>query len=207
MPAGPGSVATYIVSGTMHPDAWGALENTAYVVAPPGFTETYSVDNNAVTSTDRAGGSDLNIGPQDGFYITLGPPFPTSMIMYISPAIIADGTGNYDFVFYERLATPDRVDFDWVEVWISPDNISWYQVFNWGDGVDGNTSADGLCPGEIDNCPIDRTNLYNNTGVAIDIDAIPGISAGTQYPWIMIVSPASPGGDGSDIDSIQPYYP
>jgi hypothetical protein len=166
------------------------------------------------TAGPGGGGGLINIGPGDGNpdYLTQG----TSIIMVISPAIVADGTGNYDFVYWERYAPTsplDHVDLDVIQILISADNITWHEVFFWGDPLgspDFNTNADlsvgGWCATEIDNCSIPDTDLYGSTGIAIDIDSL---SLSGSYPWVQIVSPGSPPDtDGaSDIDAIQPYYP
>jgi hypothetical protein len=133
--------------------------------------------------------------------------------MVISPAIVADGDGAYDFVYYERVAPPPavppvtdpRVDMDWVQIQISSDGSTWYTVFYWGNGSsDGNSNvalpAGPWCATETDNCGIPLTSLYNSTGVAINIDGL--VPAGS-YPWIRITAPAGDAGDGCDIDAIQ----
>jgi hypothetical protein len=57
------------------------------------------------------------------------------------------------------------------------------------------------CITEADNCHILNTDLYNGTGIAIDID---GLGLSGSYPWIRITAPAGDSGnDGCDIDAIQ----
>jgi uncharacterized repeat protein (TIGR01451 family) len=216
LPAAPGASVTYTVTANVHPLARGVLENTAYVTAPAGFIETNPGNDRATTSTagPGGGGGTINIGPGDG-----NPDYPprgTVIEMVISPAIVGDGTGNYDFVFYERYAPPlpsDHIDLDAIEILISSDGSTWHTVFYWGGGgADTNTNVDvpvDSCITEVDNCSIFDTSLYNSTGIAIDIDSL-GLSG--SYPWIQIVSPQTapfgPDNDGAaDIDAIQPYYP
>jgi hypothetical protein len=82
---------------------------------------------------------------------------------------------------------------------------SWVTIFAYGAGVYGNSSIAG-CP-EIDNTDIPHdcgsATLINGTGVGIDIDGIAGITPGTNYNYIRIISPGNGGSDGSDVDAIQ----
>ncbi|MBN2115419.1 MAG: DUF11 domain-containing protein [Anaerolineales bacterium] len=215
-----GSFVTYTVTANVSPYSAGPLSNTATVSILP--FETDPGDNTVTISTAGPGGGpggDINIGPRDGSVDTLGPPFPTSLTMVIPP-IVADGNGDYDLVYYEMQAagaptfpaTNPRVDLDWVQIEISADGVSWQTVFYWGDpggSSDDNTNValpvtgppgpvGTFCATEVDNCQIPFARLYNNTGIAIDIDAIvpPG-----NYSWIRITSPAGP--DGPDVDAIE----
>jgi len=59
---------------------------------------------------------------------------------------------------------------------------------------------------EYDDRPIPYAELYNNTGITIDIDSL-GLSG--SYPWIRFYCPTIAEGntdDLCDIDAIQPYY-
>jgi hypothetical protein len=97
---------------------------------------------------------------------------------------------------------------DWVRIEISLDGSAWYTVFLWGDAnpdTNSNLNTNVIGGVEGDNRLINTVDLYNQTGVTIDIDAIPGIAAGSTYSWIRISGIG--GADGPDIDSIQPYYP
>ncbi len=207
IPAGPGLSVTYTVIANISPTAWvTTLVNTATVPPPAGFPDT-NPGNNIVTQSTAP---PLIVGPRDDVWAS--PPSGTSITMMM-PAITADPAeiGVYDLVFYERLATPATVDFDWVQVEISSDGSTWYKVFDWGDGSpDMNTTIGiaGLCPLETDNCTIATGGLYNVTGVAIDIDgplAVP-VPAG-NYTWVQITCPLGDLDGGCDIDAIQPYYP
>lgn len=87
---------------------------------------------------------------------------------------------------------------DLVIVEISPDNVNWYTVLYWGNASnDFNTNLTGLSP-ESDNYRVAATSLYNNSGIAIDIDAL-GLTG--SYPFIKFTDPGT--GDGADIDAIQ----
>lgn len=208
-----GGSVTYTLNASTAASAVGTLNNTATVAAPGGFTEIAPGDNSA-TDSDTSNTTDPNIGPPDGSWVSPGPG--TFITIVFSPPVVVNGdVGTYDFVYYERLATPTSVDFDWVQVEISADGITWYQVLYWGDpgGVpDTNTNVDlslvgDICqvagvPTENDNCNIPIARLYNNnsTGIAIDVDGI-GIPLGS-YPWMRITSPAG-GANGTDVDAIQ----
>jgi len=214
-----GSSVTYAVTANIHTNAVGNLVNTASVSVPTGFADPNPANNTATDSDTRTGpGSNINIGGPDGS--SYNPGSMGSITILFSPAIIADGdVGTPDFVYYERLASlvpVPNVDLDWVLIEISPDGVTWYQVFYWHDPstADTNTNVDlsivgdvcftnpGSIPAEIDNCSIPASRLYNSTGITVDIDSLvpPG-----SYPWMRISGVG--GADGPDIDAIQPYYP
>ena len=112
---------------------------------------------------------------------------------------------------------------DWVQVEISADGSTWFTVFFWGDGIpDTNTNLNINIIGGVegDNRAFDPANavfytspapLSISSGVTIDIDAIPGITMGTDYYWIQLTAPQIGGSygdsDGLEVDSILPYYP
>jgi len=199
----PGSSVTYTIDGTIEGLAMGPLTNTARVTTPAGFTELNTADNIA-TDTDAGplGVGNINIGGPNNLWTTLGVP---DSITIVIPPIVANGDGAYDFVFYERLVpappSPAHVELDWVQIEISQDGVTWHNVFDFSGGPeDPNTIVNGLCPGEADNCFILPGDLYNSTGVAIDIDSI---VPGGNYSWVRITSPAGGDGDGSDVDAIE----
>lgn len=212
-----GASITYTVTASISANAAGSLTNTASASVPAGYADA-NLANNSATDSDAPSMVEPDIGGPDGSWTTL-PPGSSTTILF-SPAIIADGDmGTPDMVYYEKLAAATHIDLDWVQVEISSDGLTWYQVFFWGDGPsDGNTNVNlsippptgvgDLCqvagvPTETDNCSILVGRLYNSTGITIDVDALvpPG-----NYPWIRISSP--PGSsNGADVDAIQPYYP
>ncbi len=209
-----GRAVIYTITATVNTFAVGALENTATVGLPPGLVDSIP-GNNSATDIDVRVVGEPDIGPPDGNWIN--PPEGGFLTFVFSPGIIADGdVGIPDFVFYERLADATSVAMDWVQIEISSDGVNWYQVFYWGDGTppgnpgipDTNTNLNINVIGGIeqDNRVFLLADgiLYNGTGVTIDVDTIvpPG-----SYSWMRITAPASPGGDPSDIDAIQPYYP
>jgi uncharacterized repeat protein (TIGR01451 family) len=207
-----GTFVNFAITATVNTAAIGALENTATVSPPTGFVDAVP-GNNSATDSDTNSNGEPDVGLPDGTWISI--PEGSSRIFVFSPGIVADGDpGTPDFVYYERSANPSSVELDWVQIEISSDGSTWYQVFYWGDsnpGVpDTNSNMDyvnlinDLCTFEEDNCSIPLNRMYNNTGVTIDID---GIVPQASYSWIRITSPVSPNGDGSEIDAVQPYYP
>lgn len=216
-----GASITYTVRVNISQYAVGTLTNAATVNTPSGITDTNPA-NNSDADSDTLTSSEPDIGPPDGDSTTVTPG--TSLTILFSPAIVAGGNSTPDFVYYEIVARNNpypQVDLDWVEIEISQDGNSWIPVFYWGNGVsDDNTNVSltlpginsvcftnpGMVPAETDNCPIPTTQLYNSTGITVDIDAIPGIVAGASYPWMRITSPAG-SQDGANVDAIQPYYP
>jgi hypothetical protein len=130
----------------------------------------------------------------------------------INIPVVADGdVGIYDFVYYEILNSnpPPLILMDCIIVRVG-DGENWYTVFNWGDNSpDANTNANyqNLTlpvtppnPEEMDERTVSANDLYNTTGIAIDIDAIvpPGI-----YPYIQFYAPPD-GNDGqAEIDAIE----
>lgn len=201
-----GSSVAYSVTANIHASAVGDLVNTASVSVPAGYTDTDLTNNSDNDIDTPASGPDIDIGGPDGNDHNPGPN--GSITILFSPAVTADGTSTPDFVYYEILVNPTRVDLDWVMIEISSDGSTWYTVFVWGDGTpDTNSNVDINVIGglEDDNRQFNPVDLYNQTGVTIDIDAIPGITTGVDYPWMRISGIG--GSDGPNIDAIQPYYP
>ena len=210
LPAG-GSVI-YTINATVNGFAAGILENTASVIPPSGLVDAVPGDNTATDTNFNALGGP-NIGLPDN--IVTSPTGGTTTTYFFSPAITNDGTNSPDFVFYERDMAPGIL-FDNVIVELSTDGGSWTQVLNWGNNLDDtNTNmslsiiGDGGNPSnpEYDDRPIPYAELYNNTGITIDIDSL-GLSG--SYPWIRFYCPTIAEGntdDLCDIDAIQPYYP
>lgn len=194
-----GATVTYTVTATTSVNAVGALENTASVFIPIGYSET-SPGNNQSKDIDMPASTEPDIGPPDGNDFVVIPG--ASKIIIFSPPIVANGDAAPDFVYYEVLASPTRVDLDWVMIEISPDGVTWYQVFFWGDGLpETNSNVDITVIGgtEADNRPFLPTDLYNTTGITIDVDT--NVPPGS-YPWMRISSPAG-STDGANIDSIE----
>jgi hypothetical protein len=83
-------------------------------------------------------------------------------------------------------------------------------VFNWGDDIPDNNSNVGDVASssgtEDDNQDIPYSELYNNTGILVDVDNAPSNPPAGIYPYLAVQAPLAPtadGNDGADIDSIQ----
>ena len=95
---------------------------------------------------------------------------------------------------------------DYVTIEISSDNVTWYTVFAYGNGVYYNSSISSY--GEMDNTQIPLSDLIGGavrTGVGIDIDN-PNLNSGIgippgSYQYLRIFSPADSDG-GCDVDAI-----
>lgn len=193
-----GSSITYTVNVTL---GSGTIINTAQANLPPGYLGTPFV-----SATDR---DDEVVSPPGGIEIL--PPGPLVGDYYDLPAgstltlainLIADGnTADWDLVYYEfeNAGPPPYILLDWIVIEIS-DGYNWYTVYNWGNGVpDGNTNVAAFSPenDELISIP-SGPPLYNNTGIAIDIDSI--VPPGT-YLYIRFTSPTSGVGPDSDGDA------
>jgi len=134
---------------------------------------------------------------------------------YLSQPIIVDGDPAADFVFYESPLAPG-IALDQIVIEISTTGLpgTWFPVFFWGDTTaDTNTNVDNVnipniasaCPTEADNCAIAGGDLYNGTGVTVDVDnspLSPGLPPGT-YPWIQFSEPGLGSTDGTHVDAIE----
>jgi hypothetical protein len=91
---------------------------------------------------------------------------------------------------------------DQVRIYVSTDNSTWIQVFNWGDGTPNtNTTLNYGVIGcaENDNCAVPTSTLIGaplQTGIGI---AVPSGS----YRYLRILAPVGGAGDGIDVDSVQ----
>ena len=134
----------------------------------------------------------MNIGPGDGAYYEVG--CGSGIVVDLgSPTWI----GTLVFYEVENPATPGFIAMDWVIVYVS-DNASgpWTLIFYWGDTDSGNNGyiPPGYYPPENDNQQIGFGELYNNTGIRIDV--------GSTYRYVLIEAP--PGcGDPAQVDAIE----
>lgn len=210
-----GSSITYSVSASVSASPSGDLVNTAIVTEPSGTVDT-APGNNSATDTDVLIIADPlppNMGTVDNITYTL----PSGSTLTLSINLTADGnTMDWDLVYYEfslvSLPPPDTFDgiwLDWIIIEIS-DGSNWYTVFNWSDNIrDQNTNADYAIltlpppppnPEEMDQRPIPSSDLYNATGVAIDIDSI--VPPGT-YIYIRFSAPPGDTDGQAEIDAIE----
>ncbi|HXF86396.1 MAG TPA: DUF11 domain-containing protein [Anaerolineales bacterium] len=206
-----GSSITYNILANIHPSAAGDLINTASVTVPMGYIDPIP-GNNSATDTNTNQSGEPEVGPPDGGVISIGDG--GSVTFYLSQPIVANGDGAADFVYYELyIPAIPGIYLDQVIIEISADGSTWFPVFYWGDNAaDTNTNVNialpninAACPsGEVDNCPIPSSELYNNSGVTIDVDNSPlsAVPLGNYY-WIRFTEPGLTPGDGAHVDSIE----
>lgn len=194
--AGAGNQITITIQGTVDAGASGDLSNTADIIIPggAGFSDPDLGDNSSIDTDGQALSLPYgNIGSTpDGVTTT----FPTNSVVTFNIPVQVIGNPSWDLVYYEYPnGSCGGILIDWVIIEVG-DGSTWYTVFNWGDGfVDGNaiTSAAGLPEDDI------RTlcdwQLYNLTGIAIDLDGI--VPPGT-YSYVRFTAP--PGDIDGDIE-------
>jgi hypothetical protein len=205
-----GASVNFAISATINANAAGPLLNTASVSPPTGFVDSVP-GNDTATDSDINAMGEPDIGPPDGnIYII---PDGGTATFFMSQPIIANGDPGADFVFYELPMGPG-INLDQIIIEISTDENIWHRVFYWGDTIaDTNTNVDNVnipniasaCPTEMDNCPIASGNLYNNTGIRIDVDnspLSPGLPQG-NYFWIRFSEPGITPDDGTHVDAIE----
>lgn len=220
IPSGTGNINTTVnlpanaavsvaISATVHANAIGPLENTASVSPPAGLVDTVP-GNNTFTDPDINAVGEPDVGPPDGNAYTI--PDGGTATFYLSQPIVANSDTAADFVFYELPIAPG-INLDQVIIEISADGSNWYRVFYWGDTTaDTNTNVDNVnipniasaCPTETDNCPIASGDLYNNTGILIDVDNRPlsPVPPGS-YRWIRFTEPGLGSANGAHVDAIE----
>ncbi|MEP0804172.1 MAG: DUF11 domain-containing protein, partial [Chloroflexota bacterium] len=207
-----GASITYTVTANIPATPSGDLVNTASVTAPGGISDP-APGNNSATDTDILITPDSlppNMSTRDNVFYILA----SGTTLTLNVNLVANGDPGWDLVFYEySVATipPDFFDgimLDWIIIEISDGN-NWYRVFYWGDNLrDTNTNADytllTLPPAspdpEEDQRQIISSDLYNGTGVAIDIDSI--VPPGT-YTFIRFYAPPGDVDGQAEIDAIE----
>lgn len=206
-----GASITYTVTVQVVPIPSGPLDNTATVTEPPGVTDPAPGNNSATDSDALIIEEPLppNMGAKDNitYILTAG----NTLTLRLSSDLIANGDPGADLVYYEYSLIPtfDGIWLDWVVIEIS-DGSNWYVVFNWGDNSrDTNTNVDYTIltlpvpppnPEEMDERPIATGDLYNGTGVTIDIDGI--VPPGT-YTYIRFYAPPDGNDNQTEIDAIE----
>ena len=130
---------------------------------------------------------------------------PAGAMLTLGINLVVNGHSGWDLVYYERPAG-SGVFLDWVIVEISDGN-NWYTVFYWGNNIaDTNTNMDfnilsnPQIPEEPDQRDIPAAELYNSTGIAINLDGVvpPGI-----YSYIRFTALPGDVDNKMEIDAIQ----
>ncbi|MCE7860249.1 MAG: hypothetical protein DYG86_10735 [Chloroflexi bacterium CFX2] len=160
------------------------------VGAPPDNTDRFSLSNTYQINS--------------GTYVILG----------LNVTVEATPDGNYDLAVYEFL-NYDVIYLDWFVVGITNDDTgaTYYEVFNWGNGIPDNNSnvADLAAGGELDNEEVDPSQLYDSdgagpapqTGILIDVDdGTSGRPPPGTYGFVVIISPTD-GVDAVQVDAVQ----
>jgi len=131
---------------------------------------------------------------------------PSGSTLTLGINLVANGDSNFDLVYYERPAPLGGIFLDWVIVEIG-DGTNWYTVFYWGNNIaDTNSNmnfnilSNPQTPPEPDQRTILPGELYNSTGIAIDVDAIvpPG-----NYSYIRFTAPPGDADNQMEIDAIE----
>jgi hypothetical protein len=130
---------------------------------------------------------------------------PAGATLTLGINLVVNGHAGWDLVYYERPAG-SGVFLDWVIVEISDGN-KWYTVFDWGNNIaDTNTNMDfnilsnPQVPAEPDQRDILAAELYNSTGIAINLDGV--VPPGT-YSYIRFTAPPGDVDNKMEIDAIQ----
>ncbi len=163
---------------------------------------------------DTAGNNVINI--PDGYYVIITLPTPI--------VVVGISDTGYDLVYYERqlddsgMPSGYGVHMDQVILSISTAvNGTYYQIFNWGDGIpDTNSNLGDVAGLENDNQPIDASEFYGtypqDTGILIDVDNAPSYPPPGNYSFLAIQAPTPlPANDGADVDAVEvvdiPFVP
>ena len=217
-----GASVTYTVTADVIAAPSGDLVNTVTITVPAGYVDSNGA-NNSATDTDF-----LVYLPSDLGIETTDPPVDLinyytltagSTVTFDFSTVVNGDVGTWDLIYYEYRSGPVNpgVLLDWVRIEIG-DGTNWYTVFYWGDEIrDTNTNMDYTLlanpvaapfppPNEPDQRIIPATEMYNGTGVAIDLDNIPvppfvQPPAGT-YPYLRIIAPPSDTDGQLEIDGL-----
>jgi hypothetical protein len=159
----------------------------------------------------------VDIGPPDCNFTDLaGTVVTIDLILSGTTPITVDGNSDYDLVYYERErpANDGFISLDMVQIEVSTDTITWYEVFNWGNAItDTNTNIGqaGYVPPEINDqdVPMSTPPLYGVpgnviTGIAIDVDNPPAGSLPVgSYRYVRLTDSGGP----AEVDSIEVLPP
>jgi hypothetical protein len=163
----------------------------------------------------------IEVGPPDGDIgnITAGNYI---VITLTAAPIVVNGISdtNYDFVYYEQeqsctvsptCPSGTGIQMDSVIISISMDDLTYYVVFNWGNGTPDNNSNVGDVTTntgtEIDNQIIDSSELHQgaseDTGILVDVDNAPSNPPPGDYWYVAVQAPTPDADTGTGFDSIE----
>lgn len=130
---------------------------------------------------------------------------PSGGTLTLGINLVVNGHPGWDLAYYEFPAG-SGILLDWVIIEISDGN-NWYRVFYWGNNIaDTNTNMDfnilsnPQVPEEPDQRDIPTAELYNSTGIAIELDGV--VPPGT-YPYIRFIAPTGDVDNKTEIDAIE----
>ncbi len=198
-----GASITYTATAIIDAAATGSLVNTTTVsssVTDPAPGNNSATDSDTLIVPDVPPG-EIGSNPDGSFYSVPAPGCLT-----LNFPITVSGHAGFDFVYYEQ-PNGSGILLDWVIVQVSAGQ-NWFTIFNWGDEArDTNTNVDFNIlslpvippPNEPDERDILITDLYNNTGVAINLDGV--VPVGT-YPFVRFCAPPGDIDGQMEIDAI-----
>jgi hypothetical protein len=149
-------------------------------------------------------------GPPDGDFAQITPN--ASIIFNFGETTgLINGPG-YDLVLYDRESPIGSgiVQIDLVLVEVSANGLDWTTVFAWdgqpggvqGTNVDHHATAGPDEPdGEVDDERVPVFELYNYTGIAIDL--APWTPPGLAFPFVRLSHPDQNGRNPVDVDAIE----
>ena len=190
--------ATSTATSTSAPTA--TPTGTATVTPTASPTATQSATQTPVIIPTDPTPPEIGTAP-DGVIYNL----PAGATLTLGINLVVNGHASWDLVYYERPAG-SGVFLDWVVVEISDGN-NWYTVFDWGNNIaDTNTNMDfnilsnPQVPEEPDQRDILAAELYNSTGIAINLDGV--VPRGT-YSYIRFTAPPGDVDHKMEIDAIE----
>jgi hypothetical protein len=160
----------------------------------------------------------LDIGPPDCKWtnLGLGGIITVNLVLSGTIPITVDGNPDFDLIYYERERdiAPGEIALDMVQIEVSTDTVTWYEVFNWGNAItDTNTNIGqaGYVPPEPNNqiIPMSNPPLYGAsggiiTGIAIDVDNPPaGSLPAGSYLYVRLTDSGGP----AEVDAIEVLPP
>lgn len=200
-------IATATATSTPTPTPTPIFTATDTATSTPTFTPTNTPTDTPTPTPIATDPIPAQIGTNpDGIIY----PQPSGSTLTLNINIVVNGNPSWDLIYYE-LAAGNGILLDWVTIQIS-DGLNWYTVFNWSDEIaDINTNVDFNIlayplaapfppPNEPDQRDIPIAELYNSTGIAIELDSV--VPPGT-YPYLRIYAPPGDVDGQLEIDAIQ----
>ncbi len=190
--------ATATLASTPTEPSTATETSTPTLTSIPIFTDT-PTNTPIPIATDPTPGT-IGTTPDGSVY-----NLPSGSALTLGINLVVNEHPGWDLAYYE-LPAGNGVLLDWIIIQIS-DGTNWYTVFNWGDNLadtntnmDFNTLSNPETPQERDQRDIPSAELYNSTGIAIDLDSV--VPPGT-YPYIRFIAPPGDVDSHTEIDAIE----